>query len=573
MHEDRNAPPSRTGSRPARALAALAVVTLLFAAAGAWPVPDVNEAVYLTKARHHADPAWGQGDFFLETPDAHGGFYVVFGPLAAALPLDTVAWIGRWLGWLAVAAGFVHAVLPLAVGGPRTSASAHAPAASAAGAAEPPPAWAAADARAWATVVLAGALFSLALRHTTMAGEWVIGGCEAKVFAWACVLAGVGEVARGRWAGGVFAMGTGTALHVLVGGWGLVALVGAWLLGWALDRLRGWPGRVEHERGGGWTSAALVAAGLGLVAWAVVPALELSAGAAAADRAAAVRTYVVERLHHHLLPRSFAEPLVSRHLLAILAWWLLARLVPFTPARGRVTGFVLAALGISAAGWAISWAEPLAPGPVLALLRYYWFRLADVIVPFALAASAALVVADADTCRRLLPLPAWVLRGALVLGLVGGVVAESAHWPLPGRPGLVPRADSKVDGPAWIDICGWVRDHAPADACFLTPRGAASFTWRTGRREVVSWKNSPQDVAALLEWRRRIVDCYSASGSLANMERSTAALGAARMRDVADRYGAGFAIVPADVVGLSDLPFPVLHRNTGYVVLDLTAAP
>jgi hypothetical protein len=568
MHEERDAPPFRSGGRPARAFAAVAAVTLLFAAAGAWPVPDVNEAVYLTKARHHADPAWGRGDFFLETPDAHGGFYIVFGPLAAAFPLDTVAWLGRWLGWLAVAAGFAHAVLPLTARGPRTSAPPSA--ASSARGAAPSDAWATAHARDWATVVLAGALFSLALRHTTMSGEWVIGGCEAKVFAWACVLAGVGEVARGRWAGGVFAMGAGTALHVLVGGWGLVALVGAWLLDW----LGGRSGRAEHDRtGGGWTSAALVAAGLALVASGVVPALGLSAGASAADRAAAVRTYVVERLHHHLLPRSFAEPLVSRHVLAILAWWLLARLVPFTPARGRVTGLVLAALGISAAGWAISWAEPLAPVPVLVLLRYYFFRLADVVVPFALAVSAALVVGDADTCHRLLPLPAWVLRGALVLGLAGDVVAESAHWPLPGRTGLVPRADSKVDAPAWIDICGWVRDHAPADACFLTPRGAASFTWRTGRREVVSWKNSPQDVAALLEWRRRIVDCYSASGSLANMERSTAALGAARMRDVADRYGVSFAIVPADLVGLADLPFPVLHRNTGYVVLDLTAAP
>jgi hypothetical protein len=60
----------------------------IFAAAGAWPAPDINEAVYLTKARHHADPGWAAGDFFLETPDAHGVFYVLFGPLAAGMPLE-----------------------------------------------------------------------------------------------------------------------------------------------------------------------------------------------------------------------------------------------------------------------------------------------------------------------------------------------------------------------------------------------------------------------------------------------------------------------------------------------------
>ena len=71
----------------------LLAILAVFAAAGAWPVPDVNETAYLTKARHYADPAWCQGDFFLETPDAHGVFYLLMGPIAAAVSLD-----GRSLG-------------------------------------------------------------------------------------------------------------------------------------------------------------------------------------------------------------------------------------------------------------------------------------------------------------------------------------------------------------------------------------------------------------------------------------------------------------------------------------------
>ena len=72
------------------------------------------------------------------------------------------------------------------------------------------------------------------------------------------------------------------------------------------------------------------------------------------------------------------------------------------------------------------------------------------------------------------------------------LVAESSHWPLPTRSDAASRADAKVQAAAWADVCAWVRDHVPADACFLTPRGAGSFTWRTDRREVVSWKNSPR---------------------------------------------------------------------------------
>ena len=65
----------QSGSKVA-AVAEIAIMTAIFAAAGAWPAPDINEAVYLTKARHHADPSWGAGDFFLETPDEIGRAHV-----------------------------------------------------------------------------------------------------------------------------------------------------------------------------------------------------------------------------------------------------------------------------------------------------------------------------------------------------------------------------------------------------------------------------------------------------------------------------------------------------------------
>jgi len=69
---------------------------------------------------------------------------------------------------------------------------------------------------------------------------------------------------------------------------------------------------------------------------------------------------VVERLSHHLLPRTFSEPLVARHVLTIVVWWLLGRLAPAGAARLRVDRFTLAAIAISAGGWAIALLEPVA---------------------------------------------------------------------------------------------------------------------------------------------------------------------------------------------------------------------
>lgn len=513
------------------------LIAAVFAAAGAWAVPDVNEAVYLTKARHAADPSWGRGDFFLETPDAHGVFYMLAGPLAAGLPLETAAWVGRWLGWGALAIGFRSAVGPLLATG-------------------------------WGRIV-AAMVFSFAIRNTTAAGEWVIGGCEAKVFAWALVFGGLGAVGRGRCAAAIFQCGLAAAFHPIVGGWAGVAAAATWLVSRMgadapekhPDRPRGWAF---------WREVALVAGGALAAAAGVVPALGLTTGVDDAIRAAATKIYVVERLSHHLLLRSFADGMVARHVLAIAVWWLLSRLLPPSAAWRRIAVFTLAALGLSGVGVAISLLEPWAPSLAYSLLRYYWFRLADVAVPFALATTFTAVVSDDALCRRMAGVTPAVIRGLVTAVLLVDLGGQSLHWPIPGRTGLVPRSDSKIAAAGWADICDWIRDHTPAEACFLTPRGAASFTWRTGRREVVCWKNSPQDAASLVEWRRRILDCFSRSGSLADMERSTASLGPERLQEVAERYGADHAIVPLDVPLIESIPGERLHANGSYAVYRLS---
>lgn len=500
----------------------VALVTAIFAAAGAWPTPDTNEAHYLARARHSWDPSWAAGDFFLDSPEAHGVFYRLLGPLAAALPLDQAAWIGRWLGWGSLAAGFsflAAAVLPTLP-----------------------------------SRCVAAALFSLAARHTPAAGEWVIGGCESKVFAWALVLAGIGWFVRGRSAVAWGWLGAATAFHPLVGGWAMIASLPAMAAATA--------GPDRPARGRGWSAAIAVAVGIGLAALGVVPALGLSADTDAAERARATSTYVVDRLPHHLLVRTFADGLVARHCLAILLWWLLFPLEGASPSRRRMTLFTVAALGVSLAGCGVSLLEAVAPATAYGLLRYYWFRLADGIVPLALALAATGALWDGfgGTTRRRI---GWI---AVVTLLGVDLAFESRHWPLPGRTGLVARADQKVQAAAWREICGWVRENTPAEACFLTPRGATSFHWYTGRREVVNWKDIPQDARSILAWRTRILDCFSVDGSLKSLVTSTAALGADRLMAVARTYGADHIIVPLNALEPFPLPGEPLHVAGGYAV-------
>ena len=68
---------------------------LLFFVYTASDVPAVNEAHYLTKAKHYWNPQWCQRDLFLASADAHVVFYWSVGWLTRYFTLPQSAWIGR----------------------------------------------------------------------------------------------------------------------------------------------------------------------------------------------------------------------------------------------------------------------------------------------------------------------------------------------------------------------------------------------------------------------------------------------------------------------------------------------
>ena len=152
------------GSSPShwRAILETLLIFVVFSLHGAWPVPDVNEPYYLSKAKHYWDPAWCKPDLFLRTPDAHETFYVGFGWVTRYFSLDATAWVGRLLTWALLAWAWRRlswAVVPVN--------------------------WLA---------VLSAALFITLNENAHMADEWVVGGVEAKGFAYVLVLLGFERV-------------------------------------------------------------------------------------------------------------------------------------------------------------------------------------------------------------------------------------------------------------------------------------------------------------------------------------------------------------------------------------------
>lgn len=503
-------------------LAVLLEVALIFAVLAlhaSWPIPDVNEAHYLGKAKHYWDPGWIPRDAFLDSSDTHLAFYVAFGWITRWLSLPMAAVAGRAITWLLLAWSWQRL--------------------------------------SWAVVprfgmsVLTAALFVALHERMHMAGEWVVGGVEAKGFAYALVFFALAAVARGAFNRAWVLLGAASAFHVLVGGWTVVATAWSWLLQRASDR----------------TTLARMLPGLligGLLSLGgLLPALLLSRGVDAATAAEANRIQVFERLPHHLLITSVPTHFITRFALLVVVWFVLCYRLPGVPAWRRLRGVVNGSLVVTAIGCLLSMLAAWAPDVAASLLRFYWFRLSDALVPLGVS---LLLIARATAPN----IPATWRAAAFTLALAVSLL----HLGDDSRQRLAPGAP-RGDSPAkvihyddWLAACAWVAANTPPDAIVLTPRMQQTFKWHAGRAEVATYKDMPQDAAAVVAWWRRLEDVHATGNEVGpKWYRSLAWQGDERVLRLARKYEATYVLTRAR----PELALPRVYQNNTYAVYQIPA--
>ncbi|MEM6330677.1 MAG: DUF6798 domain-containing protein [Planctomycetota bacterium] len=513
--------------------AEVALVFLVFFIVGGEPAPHLNEQHYLARLKHFWDPQWCRGDLFLESPDAHFTIVWLVGWVTLLLPLPAVAWVGRIAAWAFLAWAWQRL------------------------------SWAVAPARFCS--VLAAAVWLVGIREGNLAGEWVVGGVEAKCFAYGFVLLGLKACVEDRWSAAWVHLGVATALHALVGGWCVAIVFALWICR-------------KGPRPTFPAMAPALAAGACLGLLGVVPAIAMNWGTPAEVVAQANRIYVFDRLPHHLallskpdawlLERGGRHAAVLALLAGVTAWAFTRRSVgataPGSAALRRVCWFAWGAVGLAGAGLVIEVTLGRHPAAAASLQRYYWYRLTDVAAPLAVSLGAAHMIAQGVQRRSTLAV------GVAVLAVVG---VASSLWPVvAGRlASPTPPGDNRVaDLDAWIDVCAWVRDNTPQDALFLVPRSSNSFKWRAERPEVVTQKDIPQDAASMVEWKRRLDEVFRgpATPEGRGPARPLHKLGAGRLRELGARYGASYVLCGRQRA----LSLPVAYRNRAYVVYQLPAA-
>lgn len=564
-------------ARRSQTIVEIGLIFMLFFIHGAWPAPEVNETHYLAKAKHFWQPDWCHGDFFLNTRDAHQTFYWTFGWLANWLSLPAMAWCGRLVTW-----GL------LAVAWQRLSA-------------------AVSPGRFWS--VLAAALWVAMTYRAHMAGEWVIGGVEAKGFAFVAVLFGLKRLAIGRWNSAWLLLGVASAFHVVIGAWAVIAAAAVWL--------------TLRKRPTFGSMAPALACGFALSLPGLAPGLLLGYGADAATVNDANRIYVFERLPHHLVLYRLPTWFIERHLLLMIAWGVMAWLANRALRRADramvggsshsndqsmaanigihsaayspitiINRFTLACIAIAVAGAIVTVATLSEPTLAAKLLRYYWYRMTDFVTPlgFGLSTVSWLSISIRNTrvdqaswrenrrYRRvggLFCVHAATLIAIIVAGSHFGELIYNRRQ-LKSTQHYCAQADLRVpDLLDWIAACRWIASEPsiPREAIFLTPRATQSFRWYAERAEVVSNKDIPQDAAGIVAWWERLQDVHRGGTHRepSPWHASLNELSTARLLALGDRYGADYLITasqpPLDLprIGPSELAYAIyrLPRRAG----------
>lgn len=518
----------------------LLVIAVFFVYAGD-PSPGINESHYLVLAKNFWQPQWCAEDLFASSDKPHILYHTTVGALTQFFTLNTTAWIARLVAWSLLAVALRAACRAVTD-------------------------------RDFASVLVA-VVWIAGIEWFNFAGEWVVGGIEAKVPAYALVLFAMSQMARGRWGRVWPLLGLASAFHVLVGGWTVIAAMFAYLV----------VGRdVAKSRG---QIIPLVFGGV-IALIGLVPGLQMSAATDPAQSIAAAKIYTYARLSHHLLPTSFPALWYLRHAGLVVVTFLIAWPYRRDNQMKPLVWSAIGCLGIGIVGLGVGMLDYYSKELAARLLRYYWFRSTDAMMPMTLGLGIAAMLRTAawrsdellkhqnviePFIKARLAFATIVSITALVLFSYSSIDSVRRGMPAAARYDVIKagrgesyhsQREAFLD---WQKVCHWIDQTFPDDEIFITPRHQQTFKWFAQRAEVVNWKDVPQDADSLVQWYKRFFDIYPRRLGTVRVTIRYDELNRFR-----DQYGARFMVVDRRVMGDS-LPLVKVYPIDGVLKNDTYA--
>lgn len=549
-----------------------------------------NEADVLPLARQYADPNWIPGDWYLNLPPGYRVlFQTLFGRLIVSGGFLATSIAGRLICYTLVASGLVLIgrqlglnllVLLLAVSlflSPNDYRSLAAQIG-----------WLSGDSLKWFAdalmflaiglmlagkklgmklpfplLLLAVSLFlrgdnGLSLTQGLAAGEWLVGGLEAKALAYGLVLLAIGLLLQRRYRLMALLLGLATSFHVLVGGYTFLTV-----LGWLVLR---WKTRFPNLRELAWiTLLYLVGSAL-----AIKPVLEQLSSPTPAGALLPSFIYVFLVLPYHLNPLSWASdwwvnPVAYLLILAIAvsAIWLnrpKGELSEKYAARTGLFEFTLLSLVPFMLGLAVAPFDSQGR-----FLQYYPFRLGDIMLPLNTCLLFGCALQQTLTGRR--SRPALLLVCILLLNVIEIPQFQIFQSEVQALR-LLPSQQQGVD-PEWKDFCDWVRNNTPKNATFVSPaNGWHQFTRIAERPSIANRVLLPQTKAEIVAWYQRLRDLngdfrrVSGTHFIRHLILGYNRLTTAQAVAIINKYQADYFVTRTE----HRLDLPVAYRNQSYVL-------
>ena len=477
----------RVDLRSPASITAYAVLGTLIVLALGHPVPYNNEHLYLIGAYRLFHSNFAVADPGLGDPlYGHLLFQLIAGTLTTALSLEVVGWLLRFVSWTATVTGVVLTAARIGV----------------------PP---------WMT---AGAIVVwLSNGQSILAQEWVMGGAEAKAFAYPLLFFAMDALLVGRAYRAAILIGLGVSFHPLVG----VQLGGALCLGALFLRRDDW--------------RLLPFAGL-VVLFSLPGVVAVLYGARGGQALTVADWEFLARFAFpfHVDPTSFAR----RHYLTLgillsfnlVVCWRLRNEGSYRLFGVAQVALALLFMGGLAAWWLEAYSAmqlmPFRVLPVLVMLLFLLFL--------------------ADLARRRWSAPTvWVMGAWGLLALsepVAGIVDQRVH-----------RAEVNRYP---TEVFDWIARETSNDALVLSPPSATNSISRSRRGQVAYYRWVR--MRDLDDWRNRLVAVLGppeATSGPGEWLSQYDALTPERVREVQERYGATHWVTR----GAFDLP--LLYQDAG----------
>lgn len=485
-----------------------------------------NELDRLPHALQSYNPNWLPHDWYLNLrANPYQVFDALLGPLVSAFGFHLGVVVGRLCVYLLLAVALGHLMCSL---------------------------------KLWTTLGLAAA-FVFFLHQSLVAGEWIAGGVEAKTIAYACVLLSLSYALRQQLKLTCIFAGLAISLHLLVGGFSLFCLILAGLREYRFPR-KDW---LSLRPALGWL---FLTGSFGW--WHLCQRLLLRDDA---DRLFAGLVYVVGRNPHHLLPAAWAPGFWWAYLaMALLVFLVLAWRGPSARNRFLLTygagSILLFGFGL------LLFACRLIP-----FLKYYWFRLADVMVPF--LSLLLLVLGVQHTLIYLHPYTVRFVKSGRMHLLIKGLASVIIIAMLAVSAWQIKVPSLRPDGPPLKllnrhakPMLTWIAEHTPRESVFLVDPLLWDFYIVARRAMFVSAKHVPHLDSDILEWFERMLLCNGGKQpdhmdirALLQLHRNFYRLEPSFLRDLAQRYGIHYYLGKS----AHPLPFPSIHSVAGYTLYHI----